>query len=289
VNRLETTAAAMPDGRGGGGDRVSVLLVHGAWHGAWCWERVISALAERDIRAVAVDLPGHGGDPGPMGDLHGDADRVRQVLDRVDGPVVLVGHSYGGAVITDAGDHPAVAHLVYLCALAIDGDESCMTAAAAGFEAAAISQEGRPDLSAGLVADVDGTTTVEASAAAACLYNDCDEATVAWATARLGPQPLVTLQQTPRAVAWRSKPSTYVVCTDDLTIPPELQRLLAKRCTTSVEWPTSHSPFLSAPDRVADLLADTATGLRGAGPPGAGPPGAGQPGAGPPGGGASKV
>jgi pimeloyl-ACP methyl ester carboxylesterase len=279
MDRHETTAAEMPDRRDGGGGRVSVLLVHGAWHGAWCWERVISALAERDIRAVAVDLPGHGADPGPMGDLHGDADRVRQVLDTIDGPVVLMGHSYGGAVITDAGDHPAVSHLVYLCALAIDGDESCMTAATQGFEAAAISQEGRPDLSAGMVAGPDGTTTVEASAAAACLYNDCDESTAAWATARLGPQPLVTLQQTPRAVAWSSKPSTYVVCTDDLTIPPELQRLLAKRCTTSVEWPTSHSPFLSRPDLVADLLADLA----------AGPPGAGPPGAGPPGGGASKA
>ncbi|MHB8661625.1 MAG: alpha/beta fold hydrolase [Acidimicrobiales bacterium] len=233
----------------------TAVLVHGAWHGAWCWERVAAALANVGVPTLAVDLPGHGADPGPLTDLHGDAERVRQVLDAVDGPVVLVGHSYGGVVITEAGDHRGVSHLVYLCALALDGHETAGTAASDEAAAERISHAGRPALGAGMVADGEGNATLEAAVATACLYNDCDDDTVAWATARLGPQPLITFQQTPHNVAWRVKPSTYVICAHDMAIHPDLQRLLAKRCTTSIEWPTGHSPFLSRPEIVADLLA----------------------------------
>src|SRR5438874_2230227 len=94
------------------------------WHGAGCFGRVLPLLDAAGVPAVAIDLPGHGADPGPVTDLHGDADRVRSVLDGIDGDVVLLGHSYGGAVITDAGTHPSVRHLVYLCALALDAGES---------------------------------------------------------------------------------------------------------------------------------------------------------------------
>ena len=236
----------------------TVVLVHGAWHGAWCWERVVEGLTGVGVPAVAVDLPGHGADPGALGDLHADAARVRQVLDEQDGPVVLVGHSYGGAVITEAGDHPGVGHLVYVCALALDSGETCISAAGEEAAAATISHAGRPDLAAGFVPATDGTVTVDPSVAAAALYNDCDVDTVTWALARLGPQPLVTLQQTPSAVAWRTRPSTYAVCGDDMAIRPDLQRLMAKRCSTAVEWDTDHSPFLSRPELVVDLLADLA-------------------------------
>ena len=69
----------------------AVVLVHGAWHGAWCWEPAIAALAAAGVTALAVDLPGHGDDPGPLGDLHGDAAHVTSVLNSLDGPVVLAG------------------------------------------------------------------------------------------------------------------------------------------------------------------------------------------------------
>ncbi len=236
----------------------TVLLVHGAWHGAWCWEPIVDRLSAGGVKAVAIDLPGHGSDPGPLTDLHGDADRVREALDRIDGPVVLLGHSYGGAVITEAGDHPAVVHLVYLCALILDDGESCVSAAAAEAGTDRISHDGRPDLGAGIVADEHGTGSLDPSVAAACLYNDCDPATVEWAVARLGPQPLITLRQTPTALAWRDKPSTYVVCANDMAIHPDLQRILAERCTYSTEWNSDHSPFLSQPDRLADTLRELA-------------------------------
>ena len=208
------------------------------------------------MKALAIDLPGHGSDPGPQTDLHGDADRVRATLDRIEGPVVLLGHSYGGAVITEAGAHPAVAHLVYLCALVLDEGESCASAAAAEAETAQIVHDGRPNLNAGIIADENGAGSLDPAVAAACFYNDCDAETVEWALARLGPQPLITLQQNPAAVAWRDRPSTYVVCANDMGIHPDLQRILARRCTDSVEWYSDHSPFLSQPDRLADTLRD---------------------------------
>jgi pimeloyl-ACP methyl ester carboxylesterase len=232
----------------------AVMLIHGAWHGAWCWEPIVDRLSAKGVRAVAVDLPGHGADPGPFSDRHGDARRVREALDGIDAPVILLGHSYGGAVITEAGDHPAVAYLVYLCALALNEDETCARAAMAETANAPISYDGRPDLSAGFLADEPGAVTLDPVVAAACLYNDCDPETVDWALARLGAQPLVTLQQSSPIVAWRAKPSTYIVCANDLAIHPDLQRILAKRCTHTAEWDSGHSPFLSQPDRLADFL-----------------------------------
>jgi pimeloyl-ACP methyl ester carboxylesterase len=189
-----------------------------------------------------------------LGDLHGDAARVRAVLDDLDVPVVLVGHSYGGAVITEAGVHPAVRRLVYLCAFALERDESCADAASREAAAAGLSHEGRPDLSATLVFADDGTVRVDPALAGHVFYNDCDAVTTEWALARLGPQTLAALQQTPDEVAWRGAPSTYVVCSEDMVVHPGLQRLLAARCSASEEWSGGHSPFLSQPDRVAALL-----------------------------------
>ena len=216
-------------------------------------------LADAGVQAVAVDLPGHGADREPLGDLRRDAARVRAELERDHDDVVLVGHSYGGAVVSEAGDHPAVSHVVYLCALALDVGESCVAAATEEAAAAGISHEGRPDVGAGLVPGPDGTVTLDPATAATCFYNDCDADTVAWATARLGPHALSSLEQPATAAAWRSKPASYIVCADDLALHPDLQRVLATRCGTRWEWPTGHSPFLSRPQLVAGMLAELAT------------------------------
>lgn len=243
------------------GSSSTVVLVHGAWHGAWCWERVIEGLAARHVPAIAVDLPGHGDDGGPMGDLHADAVRVRQVLGQLDDPVVLVGHSYGGAVITEAGDHRTVRHLVYLCAMALDEGESCMVAAADDVPGAdGGSDELLPDPGTSMTISDDGRfISIEPAAAPGALFHRCDAGTATWAVSRLGPQPLLTLQQPVESASWRSKPSTYVVCTDDRIVHPGLQRMMAERCAGRiVEWDSDHSPFLSHPDLVVDLLAEVA-------------------------------
>jgi len=232
-----------------------VVLVHGAWHGAWCWEPVVADLSARGVDAVAVELPGHGADPGPLTDLHGDAARVRAVLDDFDSPVVLVGHSYGGVVITEAGEHPNAAHLVYIASFNLDDGESAMSAAATESAAAGVDHSGRPDALSYVRTADDGATTIDPDGARILFYNDCTPEVADWAVARLGPQPMATLSQSPAAVAWKGRPSTYALCTEDNIVHPELQRVLARRATHVVEWPTGHSPFLSRPDLVADLLA----------------------------------
>ncbi len=227
-----------------------VVLVHGAWHGAWCWAPVVDLLRAEGVDVVAVDLPGHGADPGPLTDLHGDAARVREVLDAGAGPAILVGHSYGGAVVTEAGVHPDVVHVVYLAAFALDAGETVSSAFADGPDP---DGAGRPDLGAALVF-ADDRCTVDPALTGEIFFNDVDPHAAAAATAQLGPQPAVTFAQSPAAVAWRERLSTYVVCELDMAIHPGLQERLSRRTTDVVSWPTGHSPFLSRPDLVAELL-----------------------------------
>lgn len=228
----------------------TVVLVHGSWHGAWCWGPVVERLERLGIPVDAIDLPGHGDDPGPLTDLHGHGDAVRAALDAIDGPVVLVGHSYGGAAITDAGTHPAVRHLVYISAFCLDANESVIGNDVPGGHGL--------DLEGAIRPAADGTLTIDPDVATAVFFADCDATTASAAVARLAPERADGFAQQPRSVAWRSRPSTYAVCTLDRALTPELQRHLAARCGATVEWPTSHSPFLSRPDLVADLLADLA-------------------------------
>jgi pimeloyl-ACP methyl ester carboxylesterase len=238
----------------------TVVLVHGAWHGAWCFDRVVPLVRAAGVDVVAVDLPGHGADQGPLSDLAGDAAQVATVLDAVTGDVVLVGHSYGGAVITEAGLHPAVQELVYLCAFPVDVGESCAAAAADDPDARAIDHHGRPNLGHVMVLADDGSCTVTAEGARACFFNGVDESWTRWALDRLGRQSFGSLAESPSVVAWRTRPSTYVVCRDDQALHPALQEILARRCTRSIGWDAGHSPFLSHPDLVADLLIERATG-----------------------------
>ena len=193
-------------------------------------------------------------------DLAGDAERVGRALDAFDEPVVLVGHSYGGVVITQAGLHPRVSDLVYLASFNLDHNESAMSVAMAESSAAAIDYSDRPDALAHTHVAEDGTSTIDVAGARVLFYNDCPDELAHWAASRLGPHPMATLTQIPEAVAWRHRPSTYAVCAFDNIVHPALQRILAARVDHVVEWPTGHSPFLSRPDLVADLLVEVAGG-----------------------------
>lgn len=236
-----------------------VVLVHGAWHGAWCFERVLPHLHRMGIDSTSIDLPGHGQSHLPFSDLHGDAAFVSSVLDGLDSDVVLLGHSYGGAVITEAGGHPLVRRLVYLTALMPGPGESCLQ----------LSDSIRGVLGAEALASIapfdwefreDGTTVWKPDAVRDALYNDCDDVTVEWALERLGPHPMVTLDQAPTAVAWKDVPSTYLLCSKDQSLIPEMQSILARRCEDQRVLPTSHSPFLSAPALLAQELHDICSG-----------------------------
>jgi pimeloyl-ACP methyl ester carboxylesterase len=227
----------------------TVVLVHGAWHGAWCWEKVTERLADVGVPVLAIDLPGHGESREDLGDLRTDAAALTRALDGLDRAVVC-GHSYGGAVIGEGADHPAVGHLIFIGAIVLAPGESC---------AASVTTDGELEPSAlegALRPGTDGTVTVDAAVAPAALYGDCSPTDVAAAVRRLGPQRMASLQTPATTAAWQRIPSTYALCADDRAIPPALQRAFADRTASVVEWPTSHSPFLSRPDLVAELLAD---------------------------------
>lgn len=224
----------------------TVVLVHGAWHGPWCWASVLAGLDEVGIHGVPVDLPGP--------ELADDAAAVEAVIEDVVATgaerVVLVGHSYGGAVITEAGAHPAVDRLVYLAAFAPDAGESVADLARQETE--------RSGLAEAIRFLDDGTTVLDPGVAPEVLYADCEPTDVERALGLLRPQSMATFTGVPRAVAWRQRPTTYAVCAADRAVDPALQRAMAARIpeVALVEWPgASHSPFLARPAAVVDLLA----------------------------------
>jgi pimeloyl-ACP methyl ester carboxylesterase len=227
----------------------TVVLVHGAFHGAWCWEPVRSALDDRGVANVAPELPLTG--------LDADAGTVAAALDAIDGPVVLCGHSYGGMVISRAAaGRDDVERLVYLCAVQVADDDELAT-------------DMRPTLlMEHLVHGEGGALSIDTAFAAECFYHDCDPAIAAEAVSRLRPMsvgigPSSTPDTEAIPPAWLAIPSTYVVCTADRTIHPDDQRQMAQHADDVVTWDTSHSPMLSQPDLVADLLARLASQVAG--------------------------
>lgn len=229
----------------------TVVLVHGAFHDAACFDRLVTAIEARGLQCVAPDRPGHGASTQPRGDLLGDAAAVAKVLDGIPGEKILVGHSYGGAVISQAAaGRSDVGHLVYIAALVLDAGESAQA------------QNGAPpyeatDLVAALGADErTGDLVVEPVAGRAVFYHDVDDAEADRLTARLQPQGPATLSQHATAGAWREIPSTYIACRQDRAVKLKLQRFFASRNTKSVELDTGHFPFLSQPDVVAEVIAE---------------------------------
>jgi pimeloyl-ACP methyl ester carboxylesterase len=228
-------------------DCATVVLVHGAFHGAWCWSRVVAGLGARGVPAVALDLPGHGASPSALGGLADDAACVRAELEAWAEPVVLCGHSYGGAVISEAADAEGpVRHLVYLAAVPADAGESLV---------GALPAESTARMSAALLPRADGSVSVDPERAVELFYQDCDAELARWAVGRLGPQRPESLLAPVTRAAWREIESTYVVCERDAAIDSGAQQRLARRCSRRVSWPTCHSPMLSQPARVVELLA----------------------------------
>jgi pimeloyl-ACP methyl ester carboxylesterase len=244
-------------------DGAVAVLVHGAWHGGWCWDPVVAELEERGHSVWTLDLPSR---DNPAGDLHGDAQAVKELVESLGRPVVLMGHSYGGAVITEASaGTDAVKHLVYLTAVVPDVGESVLDAGTAAFagtggppaeEQVATTDEMTADDAAGAVMDFhdDGTMSCRPERAVDLFYHDCDPSVAAEAVAALVPQPLLTFSQASAGAGWKEHPSTYVVCTDDHILSVGGQRNFARHCDDVVVLTTSHSPFFSDPGGVADIV-----------------------------------
>lgn len=227
-------AAAMP----------ALVFVHGACvrDAEWWWSRMIEPLAEHGIRSHAVALPSCGETGDGLGDLADDVQACREAIRRVDGPVVLCGHSYGGVIITEAGADERVAQLIYVTSVMPDSGQS---------QAELVGAEPAPWLLPG-----DGTVGVDPDMVCEYFLQDCDAATTEEAVARLTRQSLVPFGQPPREIAWRSTPSSYIVCTKDLATPAERQRGRIRPGVRRVEFDAGHHPFLSRPDAFAQVLAD---------------------------------
>jgi pimeloyl-ACP methyl ester carboxylesterase len=235
----------------------TVVLVHGAFHGSGYWRATLKGLADLGISAIAPDLPGHGADPRPLADLHGDADAVREVLDSVPGPVVLVGHSYGGAVVTDAGVHPNVEHVVVLAGYLLEEGETVANAGAAA-EIEGIDHSGRPRLSSALHIENGIGTIADPEAARRVFYSDFDDEQVAEILTMTSPQRMDSFSQHPRHHVIYEKPTTYVVCKQDMTVHPHIQRVLARRSRHAAAWDCGHFPMVTQPDHTVGFLAQIA-------------------------------
>lgn len=220
---------------------VGAVLVHGLWHGAWAWDAVRARLEALDVPSAAVDLP--------LTSLDDDVAATAAALDRFGKPAVLVGHSYGGAVATAAGEHPLVRHLLYVAAFALDEGESVSRV---------LPDRDIPDtgLGAALRFSGDGQqVSVDPALAVGLFYADAPAVAAAAAVARLRPVHRSVFRGVPTTIAWRARPSTYVVCTEDQAVHPDLQRAMAERAGTRHEWPGGHSPILTRPAEVAELIA----------------------------------
>lgn len=231
------------------------MLIHGAWHGGWCWHKVVAELSRRHHRVLAPDLPSHGDDPTPRErvTLESYVDSVVEHLDGLAGPVCLVGHSMGGMVISAVGERvpERIKRLVYLCAFVPADGMSLLSTAN--------TQSGADALAGKIRGSEDGASLlIDETAVANAFYHDCSDEDVAFARARLVPQPSAPLGATVTLsdAAFGRLPKSYIECTADQTLPIAAQRAMHARAgiDSVVTLATSHSPFFSAPTLLAESL-----------------------------------
>ena len=231
----------------------TLIFVHGACvrDAAWWWSKMTKPLADHGIATAVVPLPSCGEAGGTLGDLYDDVDACRRAIAEAGEPVVLCGHSYGGVIITEAGVDDRVTRLLYVTSVMPDAGQS---------QADLIGSEPAP----WLMPNDDGTIGVDPNMIRDLFLQDCDEVTAGQALSRLTRQSLTPFTQPPRRIAWRQKPTTYVVCTADLATPAEVQRRRVRPGARVVEFDAGHHPFLSRPDAFAQTIAteiDLATSL----------------------------
>ncbi|MEN2469720.1 alpha/beta hydrolase [Burkholderia sp. GS2Y] len=226
----------------------AIVLVHGFWGGAAHWAKVIVELARKGhVSLHAVEVP--------LTSLADDAERTRKMIRQVDGPVLLVGHSYGGAVISEAGNLPNVAGLVFIAAFAPDAGES----------PGGITQEHLPVAAPNLAPDSDGYLWLKPDKfhESFCQDLSSDEALVMAVTQKA---PLAsTFADTVSTPAWRAKPSWYQISSEDRMIAPENQERMSARMNARkvITLDASHASLASKPVAVAALIDEAAASLAG--------------------------
>ncbi len=229
-----TRAAAVTPAR-------NVVFVHGLFADGSCWTEIIARLQRAGINAISVQ--------NPLTTLDDSVAAAQRVLARQDGPTVLVGHSFSGVIVSQAGVDPHVSALVYVAARAPDAGEDY---------AALTKQFPAPPATSGIVFDGDEGRLTEA-AFLRDFAGDIPEAQARVLYAVQEPFHKALLTGKTTQAAWRSKPSFYVVSTEDRTINPDLERFMAKRMNAkTIEMPASHLAMISHPQEIAALILEAA-------------------------------
>lgn len=239
-------------------ERAHFVLVHGAWHGAWCWNKVIPLLREHGHQVTAVDLPGRWSAPSAMSTIKPEdyAHVVEQVVRNSDRPVVLVGHSLGGATVSMAAELCAnhIRRTVYLCAFMVPNGESV---------ASILSKDQGTLIPRAVVRDAaTNTSTVNPAFAREVFYEDCSDEDVRIALQLLSPEPGVMNRHQLKlsSKAYGKVDRAYIECTLDRAISIQAQRAMqaASPCSRVITLQASHSPFFSKPVEVTNALLELA-------------------------------
>lgn len=222
----------------------NIVLVHGAFADGSGWESVYKLLKKKGYNVSVVGNPNTG--------LADDVAATKRVLDKQDGPVILVGHSYGGAIITEAGNHPNVAGLVYIAAFAPDANESLLQ----------LLQSGPPAPNSGILPpDANGYIWYDVKKYHSGFCADLPKDQADFLADSQIPVSASVFGATISNPAWKSKKTWYIVATQDQTIPPDGERFMAKRMNAVVtEIKASHLVFMSQPKAVADVIEAAAKG-----------------------------
>jgi pimeloyl-ACP methyl ester carboxylesterase len=222
----------------------TIVLVHGGFVDGSGWEDVYKTLKKDGYNVTIVQ--------NPTISLEDDVAVTRRVLETQNGPVILVGHSYGGAVITEAGNHPKVAGLVYIAAFALDTGESVSSLIKDPPPGAPVPP---------ILPPQDGYLFLDKSKFASSFAADVTAEKAAFMADSQVPWGVGALSGTVSQAAWKTKPSWYLVATEDKMIPPPAQRFMSERAGSTVtEVAGSHAIYVSKPDAVAELIETAAQG-----------------------------
>jgi pimeloyl-ACP methyl ester carboxylesterase len=220
----------------------NIVIVHGAWADGSSWSKVIPLLQARGLHVVAVQ--------NPLTSLADDVAATKRAIALQDGPVLLVGHSYGGVVITEAGNDPKVVGLVYVAAL-VPSDGESAASVTKSFPPAPLGSEVR--------ADAEGFLTLTPKGIAEDFAQDLSDNEKQLLTATQSPTAAAVFGATVTTAAWKTKPSWCVIASNDRAVSPELEKAEAAAIkATSITVPSSHVPMLSHPNEVADLIEQAA-------------------------------
>ena len=235
-------------------EKLNLLFIHGAWHGAWCWAEVTALAKRRGHNASAIDLPGHSRRQTEVASLDAYGTAVADALRKMEDAVVI-GHSMGGMAISAGAERAAarIRSLIYLCAFApLNGDSLSGLAA----------DDTSTQLQSYFVPLQDGRIVVSDEGLKPSFYADCSDAQIELARLALTPQQLLPLQEqiALSAAHFGSLRKSYVFCEHDGAIGIAKQRAMAARAgiTETRTLPTSHSPFFSAPSALLDAIEELA-------------------------------